>query len=70
MGPPLEERALPRSPRRVGLKVGDGKEEESLKKGEKYRCQKCGLIVTIESPCTCTACDLICCGLPLKPVKK
>jgi rubrerythrin len=50
--------------------VRDGKEEESLKKGEKYRCQKCGLIVTIESPCTCTACDLICCGLPLKPVKK
>lgn len=41
-----------------------------MKKGEKYKCQKCGLVVVIDSACTCTACDLICCGLPLKPAKK
>lgn len=41
-----------------------------MKKGEKYKCQKCGLVVVIDSACACTACDLICCGLPLKSAKK
>jgi hypothetical protein len=39
------------------------------KKGEKYKCEECGLVVVVEDPCGCEPCDLICCGAPLKPVK-
>jgi hypothetical protein len=39
------------------------------KKGEKYRCGKCGLVVTIDRDCSCAECDLICCDLPMKKQK-
>ncbi|TKJ26548.1 MAG: desulforedoxin [Hadesarchaea archaeon B3_Hades] len=38
------------------------------KKGEKYKCEKCGLVVAVDSDCNCEVCDLICCGEPLKKV--
>jgi hypothetical protein len=40
------------------------------KKGEKYKCEECSLIVVVDDPCGCSECDLICCGVPMKPVKK
>lgn len=40
------------------------------KKGEKYKCEECGVVVTIDDECGCAACDLICCGAPMKPLKK
>ena len=39
------------------------------KKGEKYKCEECGLIVVIDDPCGCEAVELICCEVPMKPVK-
>ena len=39
------------------------------KKGEKYKCEECGLVVMVADPCGCSPCDLICCGVPMKPVK-
>jgi desulfoferrodoxin-like iron-binding protein len=39
------------------------------KKGEQYKCDECGLIVEVADPCGCSACDIICCGAPMKPVK-
>jgi hypothetical protein len=39
------------------------------KKGEKYKCEKCGLAVVVDEACGCTECDLICCEVPMKPVK-
>jgi len=38
-------------------------------KGKKYKCEKCGVIVTVDSDCSCTVCDLVCCGAPLKEKK-
>ena len=40
------------------------------KKGERYECGDCGLIVAIEDPCGCSPCSLICCEAPMKEVKK
>ncbi len=40
------------------------------KKGEKYKCEECGLVVIVDDACGCSACDLMCCGEPMKPVKK
>lgn len=35
-----------------------------------YKCEECGLLVVVEDPCGCAACDLICCEVPMKKVKK
>ena len=40
------------------------------KKGEKYKCGECGLVVIVDDACGCSECDLICCGEPMRPVKK
>jgi len=37
------------------------------KKGERYECGECGLVVLVEDPCGCYACDLMCCGQQMKP---
>jgi hypothetical protein len=39
------------------------------KKGERYRCDECGLVVLVEDVCGCEDCDVICCGAPMKQVK-
>jgi hypothetical protein len=40
------------------------------KKGEKYKCEDCGLIVIVEEPCDCETVELMCCEAPMKPVKE
>ncbi len=33
------------------------------KKGTKYACSECGMVVTVDQACGCVdVCDLICCG--------
>ncbi len=39
------------------------------KKGEKYKCEECGLVVIVEDPCACEPCDIVCCSAPMKAVK-
>jgi hypothetical protein len=39
------------------------------KKGEKYQCDECGLVVVVEDPCGCETVELMCCEAPMKPVK-
>jgi hypothetical protein len=38
------------------------------KSGDLYVCDECGMAVTIEEVCTCDACGLVCCDVPM--VKK
>jgi len=38
------------------------------KKGDKYECEDCGLVVLVEAPCGCESCEIVCCGEPMKPV--
>ena len=40
------------------------------KKGEKYKCDECGLVVVVEDPCGCETVELLCCEAPMKPVKE
>jgi len=37
-----------------------------MKVGDVFCCDGCGLIVEVRDPCTCDACDLICCEMPMK----
>ena len=39
------------------------------KKGEKYECENCGLVVVVEDACACEPCELVCCSVPMKPFK-
>jgi hypothetical protein len=39
------------------------------KKGDQYECEECGLVVLVEDPCGCDACEIVCCEQPMKPVK-
>ena len=39
------------------------------KKGAKYKCNTCGVVVVVDEACGCTPCDLICCDIPMKEVK-
>jgi hypothetical protein len=40
-----------------------------VKKGTKYKCEECGLVVMIDEPCGCETCELVCCDVPMKEVK-
>jgi hypothetical protein len=39
------------------------------KKGDKYKCEECGLVILVEDPCGCETCAIVCCGEQMKPVK-
>ena len=41
----------------------------ATKKGTRYKCNDCGIVVLVEDECGCTACDLLCCGAPMKEAK-
>jgi hypothetical protein len=40
------------------------------KKGEKYKCDECGMVVLVEDDCGCEDCDIVCCSAPMKQVKE
>lgn len=40
-----------------------------MKKGDKYKCPDCGLVIVIEEECGCESCTLLCCDVPLKKVR-
>ena len=39
------------------------------KKGVKYKCNECGVVMMVEDPCGCDPCDVVCCGSPMEQVK-
>ncbi len=45
------------------------KKNAKMKKGSKYVCDACGMVVTVEEPCTCDPCEGIsCCGEEMRAV--
>jgi len=41
-----------------------------VKKGARYTCEVCGLVVRIDNVCGCVeTCDIICCGKQMAPKK-
>ncbi len=41
------------------VKKGKGRK---AKKGVKYTCKECGIVLSVDDPCGCDPCDLICCN--------
>ena len=47
------------------------KKKTRMKKGDKYRCSICGLVVKIDDTCDCVGmCDIICCDKPMEKKRK
>ena len=43
-----------------------GRSRAITARGDKYVCEECGLIVTVDEMCDCVdVCDIICCGEPM-----
>ena len=39
-------------------------------KKQKYTCEVCGLVVSVDEVCDCVdICDIVCCGKQMKPKK-
>ncbi|OGD46046.1 hypothetical protein A3K79_01825 [Candidatus Bathyarchaeota archaeon RBG_13_46_16b] len=55
--------------RKPFISVDDRRWMLMTKKGEKYKCEECGLVVVVDSACGYSSRDLICCGEPMKPMK-
>jgi hypothetical protein len=35
------------------------------KEGDRYSCEECGMVVSVEDACGCETCELICCDAPM-----
>lgn len=45
--------------------------KKAFTKGDKYVCNVCGLVVSVDKACGCVeSCELICCDKPMKAKKK
>jgi hypothetical protein len=43
------------------------KKGKGMKKGDKWACGTCGLVVTVDKACGCVdMCDIMCCGKAMK----
>jgi len=43
------------------------KKKSGTSKGDKYSCNECGIVVTVDEACGCVdVCDLVCCGEPME----
>lgn len=56
------------------VKVVKPAQKAATRKGSKYGCKLCGMIVSVVEDCGCRSVDLLCCDTPMKkkrpPVKK
>lgn len=47
------------------------KKKKAFTKGDKYVCNVCGLVISVDKACGCVeSCELICCDKPMKAKKK
>ena len=47
------------------------KKKKAFTKGDKYVCNVCGLVISVDKACGCVeSCELICCDKPMKPKGK
>lgn len=37
-------------------------------KKTKYTCEACGVVLSVDNPCLCDSCDLVCCGQDMKMI--
>lgn len=40
-----------------------------IEKGEKYKCEACGMVISVEEPCECEVCNVTCCEKAMQKVE-
>jgi hypothetical protein len=35
------------------------------KTGDRYVCDECGMIISVDEPCGCDTCEIVCCDVPM-----
>lgn len=40
--------------------------KEPKAKKDKYTCESCGLVLSVDNACSCDPCDVMCCGENMK----
>lgn len=56
--------------KKVEAKTKTKPAKNTMKKGDKYSCSVCGMVVAVDTLCGCVeTCDIVCCGKPMKPKK-
>ena len=35
------------------------------KTGDRYVCDECGMIISVDEPCGCETCEIVCCDVPM-----
>lgn len=54
----------------MARKCGEGAAKTKVRKGSRYACEVCGLVISVDKNCGCVdVCDIICCGKEMKPKK-
>ena len=49
---------------------GGNKKTKKVNQGDRYSCEVCGLVVSVDEACGCAeVCDIICCGTAMKAGK-
>jgi hypothetical protein len=61
-------KAAPQAPKKASVRGARGKKSK-VNRGDKFYCNECGLVVTVDEACGCAACDIICCGTEMQPTK-
>jgi cell division septation protein DedD len=57
------------APKKAPVKGGN-KKTKKANQGDRYSCEVCGLVVSVDETCGCVdACDIICCGKEMKAGK-
>jgi hypothetical protein len=47
------------------------KKKVRIKKGDKYQCGICGLVIKVDDTCDCVnMCDIVCCAKPMRKKEK
>ena len=57
--------------KRISMAAKKTKKTAGTRKGDKYECRVCGLVVKIDRKCGCTGtCEIMCCDKPMKKIRK
>jgi hypothetical protein len=61
-------KAASQAPKKASAR-GAKRKTSKVNRGDKFHCNECGLIVTVDEACGCAVCDIICCGTEMQPTK-
>ncbi len=67
---PAAKKAAP-AKKAAAVKAKPAAAKGAMKKGTKYACSVCGLVVAVDTVCNCVGeCDIVCCEMPMVIVSK